>query len=139
MRFFPICLKRDTCGTAHPHDTGGAVMFGTFEDARIFIFAGATDFRKHIDGLAEIVAASQRGTLYEGDLFVFCSKGRDKLKVLYYDRNGFCIWYKRLEAGKFPWPKTAAEAQEITKEQMMWLLRGIDFWHEHKKITHFHV
>ena len=114
-------------------------MFGDFDHVRIFVFAGVTDFRKHIDGLSEIVAASQRGTLYEGDLFVFCSKGRDKLKVLYYDRNGFCLWYKRLEEGKFPWPKTRVAAQEITKEQMVWLLRGIDFWNEHKKITYFHV
>jgi transposase len=68
-----------------------------------------------------------------GDLFVFCNRGRNKLKVLYYDRNGFCLWYKRLEEDKFRWPKNADEVMEITREELAWLLRGLDFRSAHRE------
>jgi len=114
-------------------------MFTDFTTVRIFVRPGKTDFRKSVNGLAGIVREEMGKNPYEGDVFVFCAKGRDKLKVLYYERNGFCLWYKRLEEGKFPWPKDARQARELRKEEFMWLLRGIDFWNEHKKITYFHV
>lgn len=60
-------------------------------------------------------------------LFVFCNKKRDKLKVLYWDKTGFCLWYKRLEKAKFKWPKKhSADKLSIDKEQMAWLLSGLD-------------
>lgn len=114
-------------------------MLGDIMHARIFVYPGKIDFRKSINGLAGVVANEMGKNPYEGDLFVFCAKGRDKLKVLYFERNGFCLWYKRLEEGKFPWPNNEKEAREIRKEEFLWLLRGIDFWHAHKKITYFKV
>ena len=114
-------------------------MFGDISNVRIFVRPGYIDFRKSINGLAGIVREEMGKSPYEGDMFVFCAKGRDKLKVLYFERNGFCLWYKRLEEGKFPWPKSNEEAREICKEEFMWLLRGIDFWNAHKKITYFCV
>ena len=60
-------------------------------------------------------------------LFVFCNKGRDKIKVLYWDETGFCLWQKRLEKQKFKWPrKRLDEVFELTNEQFDWLLRGFD-------------
>lgn len=115
------------------------MMFGDGTHGRIFVYPGKVDFRKSINGLASIVEQEMGKSPYEGDVFVFCSKGRDKLKVLYFERNGFCLWYKRLEEGKFPWPRNEREAREIRKEEFMWLLRGIDFWNEHKKITYCRV
>ena len=59
--------------------------------------------------------------------FVFANKCKDKMKVLYWDNTGFCLWYKRLEKAKFKWPKKHAhEIIELSHEQMNWLLRGFD-------------
>ena len=60
-------------------------------------------------------------------LFVFCNQRRDKLKVLYWDSTGFCLWYKRLEKDKFKWPRKHSQATvTLSNEQMDWLLRGFD-------------
>ena len=75
-------------------------MFVDFSKVRIFVRPGRTDFRKQVNGLVGIIESEMGKNAYEGDLFVFCSKGRDKLKVVYFQRNGFCLWYKRLEEEK---------------------------------------
>ena len=53
-----------------------------------------------------------------GNLFLFCNKHRRILKIIYWDKNGFCLWLKRLEKDKFPWPTNSTEAAEITGEQL---------------------
>ena len=64
---------------------------------------------------------------FDAALFVFCNKRKDKLKVLYWDNTGFCLWYKRLEKDRFKWPKAhQAETITLTHEQFDWLLRGIN-------------
>jgi len=101
------------------------------ERGRIFVRPGSTDMRKQINGLAVIAEALMAQQPFSGNLFLFCGKKRNVLKVLYWERNGFCLWMKRLEKEKFPWPSGDAEAREIDREQILLLLRGIDFWHEH--------
>ncbi len=64
---------------------------------------------------------------FSGDLFLFCGRGMTMVKVLYWDRNGFCLWTKRLERGTFPWPRDEMETVEWSAEELGMLLSGIDF------------
>lgn len=62
-----------------------------------------------------------------GSVFVFCNKNRDKLKVLYWDKTGFALWYKRLEKDKFKWPtKLSGQSMVLSEPQLHWLLNGFD-------------
>ena len=61
--------------------------------------------RKQINGLSALVQESFSSPALSGDLFIFCNKRRNRLKILYWQKNGFCLWLKRLEKHKFPWPK----------------------------------
>ncbi len=93
----------------------------------IYLHREPVDFRKQIDGLAAIVELTMKQPLSTGALFVFCSKRRNKLKCLYWDKTGFCLWYKRLEKDTFKWPKKHEQSTiKITGEQLHWLLRGVD-------------
>ncbi|MFT6900235.1 MAG: transposase, partial [Colwellia sp.] len=67
----------------------------------VFIHTQFVDFRKSINGLVGIVEAELARDAYTGTLFVFCNKAKDKLKILYWDKTGFALWYKRLEKQKF--------------------------------------
>lgn len=105
------------------------------KDARILVRPGATDMRKAINGLV-VIAEQQMGENPFGPaLFVFCNAERRILKALYWDRNGFCLWTKRLEKHRFPWPRTSEEAKrEIDAERLRQLLAGIDFWSAHEEL-----
>ena len=97
------------------------------EPPGIFLHRNVVDFRKSINGLVGIVEDVLERDVYTGALFIFCNKGRDKLKILYWDKTGFALWYKRLEKQKFKWPgKVASEAFELTEQQLAWLLSGYD-------------
>ncbi len=85
------------------------------------------DFRKSINGLSIIVESEMALSPLSGALFVFCNKKRDKLKLLYWDKTGFALWYKRLEQEKFNWPRRRREAViELDERQLHWLLQGYD-------------
>jgi transposase len=105
--------------------------------AEIFIYRRAVDFRKSIDGLSEIAKSEMGKAPFSGALFVFMSRRRDRVKILYWDQTGFALWYKRLEEAKFAWPrkkKTDIDLLldeiyvELTSEQLEWLLSGVDVW-----------
>lgn len=99
---------------------------------QIYFCRRFVDFRKSINGLSEIVEQELKLSPFSGALFIFISKQRDKIKILYWDKTGFSIWYKRLEEAKFAWPKNIAGEDttsiSITQEQLEWLLNGIDIW-----------
>ena len=108
--------------------------------ARIFVRPGATDMRKQINGLALLVQEQMQLSPFELGLFVFCNGQRRILKALYWDRTGYCLWMKRLEKQRFPWPREAAEArQQIDADQLRMLLSGIDFWRAHEEISYEQV
>jgi transposase len=65
---------------------------------------------------------------------MFCNHHRKKLKALYWDRNGFFLWKKRFEKFRFLWPQTGHTARELSFEQLIMLLDGIDFWHAHERL-----
>lgn len=102
-------------------------------DVRVYLKLGRTDFRKSVNGLSALVESAFGRNSMDGSLYVFCSKSRDRMKILYYERNGFCLWYKRLEEDKFRWPKSHEEMIEITAEELSWLLRGLDWRIAHKE------
>jgi transposase len=92
----------------------------------VYLACGSTDLRKSIDGLAAIVSQVFALDLFSGGLFVFCNRGRDKLKILVWDHNGFWLYYRRLERGRFRWPEQpGAQTQAITRRQLQWLLDGL--------------
>ena len=109
-------------------------MILDWNKVRVFVKPGAADMRKQINGLSIIVSQELQADIFEGHLYLFCNKQRRLLKLIYWDKNGFCLWLKRLEKDKFPWPQNPAEALEISQEQFGFLLSGIDFFHAHKKL-----
>lgn len=93
----------------------------------VYLHRDSVDFRKSIDGLSAIVEQAMELPVFSSALFVFCNKRRDKLKILYWDNSGFCLWYKRLEKERFKWPRKDNRAViTLTEEQLHWLLRGFD-------------
>ncbi len=93
----------------------------------IYVHHDPVDFRKSINGLSIIVESDMALSALSGALFLFCNKKRDKLKLLYWDKTGFALWYKRLEQEKFKWPKKGREATlSLTEIQLHWLLDGYD-------------
>lgn len=97
------------------------------EVAAVYLHREPVDFRKSINGLAVIVEAQMTLSPLSGALYVFCNKQRTKLKILYWDRTGFALWYKRLEQEKFKWPRRTSEAVlALTEDQLHWLLQGYD-------------
>jgi transposase len=109
-------------------------MFLDLSKISIFVRPGSTDMRSQINGLSVIAESKMKMDSGSGNLFMFCSKNRKNLKCIYWDKNGFSMWQKKLEKDKFPWPKTETDAEEITMEQLKLLLSGIDFWKAHKEI-----
>lgn len=105
----------------------------------IYIKPGKTDMRKQIKSLAVYVTDELEKDPLSGNLYLFCGKNRKSIKALYWDRNGFCLWQKRLEQDKFPWPNNEEEVMEITREELEMLLNGIDFFKAHKKLNFFAV
>jgi len=111
-------------------------MIPDFNKTGIYIRPGSTDMRKQIAGLSAITEDQMKHDPLSGCLFLFCSKNRKLLKCIYWDCNGFCLWMKRLEQDKFPWPQSETEAQKISNEELNMLLKGIDFFQAHKTIKY---
>lgn len=93
--------------------------------AKVYLAPGTTDMRAGIDRLSMTVQGLLDLDPFSGQLFVFCNRRRDAIKVLYWDRNGFCLWHKRLEKQRFCWPERASEVMNITPQQLGWLLDGL--------------
>jgi transposase len=97
------------------------------EPPQVYLHRDFVDFRKSINGLAAIVETEMALPLMSGALFVFCNKGKDKLKILYWDNTGFALWYKRLEKDKFKWPRKVSSATySLSEQQFDWLLSGYE-------------
>jgi transposase len=111
-------------------------VFIDWDRVRVFVRPGATDLRKQINGLAVIAQTDMEQDPLSGNLYLFSNADRRLLKVLYWDRNGFCLWQKRLERDKFPWPRSEEAARELTVEQLRMLLAGIDFFSAHQGLSY---
>ena len=97
-----------------------------FQSATIYLHREPVDFRKSINGLSALVQESMALDVFSRSLFVFGNRGRDKIKILFWDKTGFCLFYKRLERDKFKWPRQGDAVLSLSHEQFEWLLRGLD-------------
>ncbi|MBT6501555.1 MAG: IS66 family insertion sequence element accessory protein TnpB [Deltaproteobacteria bacterium] len=100
----------------------------------VYLALGSTDMRKSINGLSIMVEQAMDLNPFSGDLFVFCNRRRNIIKILYWDRNGFCLWHKRLEEHRFKWPESEQEIMTIDQSSLQWLLYGLDIADAHKKL-----
>jgi len=92
---------------------------------RIYLYRGAADMRKSFDGLCGIIRSEFEADPISGSLFVFCNRRRNMVKLLYWDRDGFALWYKRLEKGTFRVPKPGSGTAEIDRRSLSLLLEGV--------------
>ena len=102
-------------------------MIGVPAGTRIWLVAGATDMRKGFDGLSALVQTALRDDPFSGQLFVFRGRRGDRVKVLWWDGQGLCLYYKRLERGRFIWPRAQDGVVHLTAAQLSMLLEGIDW------------
>jgi len=102
------------------------MMVGLPTSVRIWLASQATDLRKSFDSLAELVRQQLASDPLSGQLFVFRNKRADRVKLLYWDEDGFVIVYKRLEAGTFRFPRVETASVEIRAADLQMLLDGID-------------
>jgi len=92
----------------------------------VYLAVGWTDMRKQINSLSLLVQEGLDLDPFSGSVFVFCNRRRSTVKALYWDRNGFCLWQKRLERDRFRWPESAAEVMRISPRELRWLLDGLE-------------
>ena len=93
---------------------------------RVFLAVAPADMRKSFDGLSGLVRSGLGGDPLSGDLFVFRNKRGDRLKLLYWDRDGLAVWAKRLERGTFQFPVAVGASVEVTATQLAMILGGIE-------------
>jgi transposase len=93
----------------------------------IWFYPKPIDFRKQMDGLVMLVADHLKLNPTSGQLFLFRNRHSNKIKLLWWDRNGFWLCYKRLEEGKLKFPSIQDTAMQLTVDQFHWLLSGLDF------------
>jgi transposase len=110
----------------------------TFGDVTIYLCRDPVDFRLGINGLSTMVEATLKFDPFSRNLFCFVNRRRNQIKVLYWQRPGFCLWLKRLEEEKFKWPVHMAPLRsetvrppvlKITEDEFDWLLEGLDLKH----------
>ena len=99
----------------------------------VYLYRPPIDFRKSHQGLAAIVELELGHNPYEGHLYAFTNKKRNKIKCLFWENNGFVLYYKSLVEEKFKWPKRTESLITLSGEQINWLLDGYDI---NKMIPH---
>ena len=105
-------------------------------NTKVFLAIGATDMRKSINGLSVIASEQMQKDIFSGHLFVFCNRNRTIIKILYWDKNGFCLWQKRLEKDRFKWPVTQKEIMAIGRLELSWLIAGLNIHQAHKSLKY---
>lgn len=106
---------------------------------QVYLCREPVDFRKSISGLSVLVEQALELNPFACAIYVFINRQRNKIKILYWHRNGFCLWLKRLESERFAWPREGdAATQTITAQELEWLLEGFDLWrNKPHKTLHF--
>lgn len=101
-------------------------MFAPLEQP-ILVYNSPVDMRRSIDGLSTLINQELSCRPDNGTLYVFGNRVGDKIKILYWHRNGFCLWYKRLENGRFRFNWHHDQPLRLSSEQLRWLLDGLDY------------
>lgn len=104
-------------------------MLSVSNDMPIYIYTARVDFRKAVNGLVNLLAESFGQNPHQGGLFVFTNRQRNKLKILFWDKNGFVLYYKRLEKSRFQYSKyLQGDTLVVNPAQLKALLMGLDFY-----------
>jgi len=99
-------------------------MLIPYENKKIFIASKPVDFRMSIDGLSNFIQHEKKSHLHDGSIYVFYNGNRDKIKCLFWDRNGFVLYYKRLDKCKFKIKEMMKSIESITADELEVLLSG---------------
>jgi transposase len=102
-------------------------MLALRDEVKIYLAIEATDMRKSIDGLLAVILTEFNDKPQTGNLYLFHNKSGDKVKCIFWDRNGYVIYYKRLETGKFKIKPRTDKRAVLNHAQLSWLLAGLDF------------
>lgn len=101
-------------------------MLNLNSEQKIFLAKGVTDLRKSITSLSILVAQEFELDPHDRNVYVFCNRRRNRIKILQYDHNGFILYLKALDQGKFIWPKeNESDLLEVTNKELGWLLHGL--------------
>ena len=103
-------------------------MFDPAKAQKIYIAVGYSDLRRGIDGFASIIQNTFHTNPQTNALFIFCGRRSDRIKALYWDTDGYILLYKRLEGGRYQWPRTTEELKELTPQQFRWLMEGLSIY-----------
>ena len=103
-------------------------------DFKVWVYKEPTDMRKAINGLSQLVVEKWSDNPQSGALYVFYNRARDRIKVLYWHYNGFCLLHKRLESGRFKLPTTSDNHFELSEHQLYRLLEGLHFLNKSEKV-----
>ncbi len=101
-------------------------MLGSPSSSSVYIVLGHVDMRKSFDTLAVMVERQLSLNPLGGSLFAFSNRRRTVVKLLYWDKNGFAIWHKRLEKERFRWPESRGQVLEVGVRELRWLLDGLN-------------
>ena len=102
-------------------------MIGPSGTVKVLIATKPVDFRKGAEGLASLVKDQMRADPFSGAVFVFRAKRADRVKLIFWDGTGLCLYAKRLEDGQFRWPKVQDGVMRLTAAQLGALLEGLDW------------
>jgi transposase len=102
-------------------------MLRLSEDTKIYVAADVVDFRKAITGLSALVMEQFNTPVNDGSVYVFYNRDYSRVKCLFWDKNGFVLYHKRLERGRFKFGKAHDGSYVITHQQLDWLFAGLDF------------
>ena len=115
-------------------------MLRPSESLTVYLYSGVVDMRKSIDGLSLLVEQSMNLLPFSAAVFVFANRQRDKVKLLLWERNGFVLWYKRLENQRFCWPAAGGDAVsvQLSLTELNYLLDGLDIFNNqpHKALNY---
>jgi transposase len=98
-------------------------------NVQVYLCREFIDFRKGITGLTLLVEQGLQRDPFAEALYVFCNKARNRIKVIYWEKNGFCLWQKRIEREHFKWPRHLDQhTVTLNGKELNWLLDGFDLW-----------
>ena len=107
-------------------------MIGPTGAVRVMVATKPVDFRKGAEGLAALVKEQMRADPFSGAVYVFRAKRADRIKLIFWDGTGLCLYAKRLEDGEFRWPKVQDGMMRLTPAQLGALLEGLDWRRVHQ-------
>jgi transposase len=92
---------------------------------KIYLITGRTDMRRSFDGLMAIIRDNYQMDPFSNAVYLFCGRKNNTMKALYFDKDGFVLLQKRLDQGRFQWPRNKSEVRPLTRQEFRWLMEGL--------------